>query len=570
MDTVMAAAPEYVDWPWEQIEPLYAALLERTITPETVDAFLRDWTELSERVGEIGQRLEVGTTQNTADEVLSARYRAYLEEIVPRAREAEHDLTERFLASGIVPEGMEIPARNMRAEVTLFRPENLPLQSEESLLVERYFKITGSQTVEWEGKAVPLVQLQPISEEQDRARRERAWRLAAERRRQDDSAIGDVWRGLLDNRLQQARHAGFGDYRSFRWIQLKRFDYTPDDAKAFDQSVEQVVVPAVARMFERRRRALGLESLRPWDRQVDIHGRPPLRPYDRQEELTQRASTVFHHLDSTLGAYFDIMRREHLLDLFSRENKAPGGYCTAFPAAHRPFIFANANGTRFDVEVVLHEGGHAFHVFERSHLPYHQQRGWENIPMEFAEVGSMAMEFLAEPYLTRDQGGYYTPEDAARARLDHLEQRVLLMWANLAMGDAFQHWIYEHPEDAHDTAALDAVWADLQDRFMPGIDWSGLEEFKGRGWRDTLHYFVAPFYIIEYAFAQLGAVQIWTRAQRDERDAVARYRHALSLGGTRSLPDLFDAAGARFAFDRDTLQAAVDQVDTAIAALQSF
>lgn len=569
MDTVMAGAPAYINWTWHDIEPRYRALQERDLNERTVDEFLRDWTELSEQVQEIGQRLEVSTTQNTADESLSARYRHYVEEIAPRVEEAEQGVRAHFLESGLVPEGMEIPVRNMRAEAELYRPENLPLFSEEALLVEQYYKVTGAQSVEWEGETVPVVRLQPVQEEQDRTKRERAWRLGAERRRQDDAVLDEIWGRLLDNRLQQARNAGFEDYRSYRWKVLNRFDYTPEDARTFHQSVEEVVVPAVRRMVERRRQALGVETLRPWDRLVDVHGRPPLRPYERPEELAERASVVFHRLDPVLGSYFDIMHQEHLLDLFSRDNKAPGGYCTSFPASGRPFIFANGNGTRFDVEVVLHEAGHAFHVFERRHLPYGPQRGWGNIPMEFAEVASMAMEFLAEPYLTVDQGGYYKPEDAARARLDHLEQRVLLMWASLAQGDAFQHWIYQHPEEAHDPMAVSKVWTELQERYQPGIDWSGLERFRANSWRDILHYFAVPFYYIEYAFAQLGAVQVWARSVHNEREAVAEYRRALALGGTRSLPDLFAAAGARFAFDRETLQAAVDRVEAAIAELQT-
>lgn len=559
---------DYLDWAWEDVAPLYGELEGRELSAGTVEGFLAGWSALAERVEELGQQLEVGTTRNTADEVLSARYRTYVEEMRPRIEEAEQALRAKLLASGLVPPGMEVPLRNMAAAARIFRPENLPLVAQESLLTERYYRITGARTVVWEGEEIPLAQLTRVQEEPERARREGAFHLSSGRRRQDDAALDEVWRELLTVRQRMAVNAGFDDYRSYRWIQLKRFDYTPEDCQAFARSVEEVVVPAVARMMERRRRQLGVAALRPWDLRVDPLNQPPLRPYRRPEELEERTSAIFRQVDPQLGEYFDVMRREGLLDLQSRKDKAPGGYCTVFPVRRRPFIFANSTGTRLDVETLLHEGGHAFHIFESAHLPYLPQRSFDHIPTEFAEVGSMAMEFLGEPFLTREAGGFYNAEDAARARLNHLRERVLLLWAQLAMGDTFQQWIYQHPAEAMDTARVSAVWRALHERFQPGVDWSGLEEELSGNWRDTLHFFQVPFYFIEYAFAQLGAVQVWSNAQRDRAEAVRRYRGALALGATRTLPDLFAAAGARFAFDRETLRQAVAQVETAISELE--
>lgn len=171
--------------------------------------------------------------------------------------------------------------------------------------------------------------------------------------------------------------------------------------------------------------------------------------------------------------------------------------------------------------------------------------------MEFAEVASQAMELLALPYLGRDEGGFYNPEDAKRARQEGLE-RVLLVLLYVAKGDAFQHWVYtEAPEDVS-AAELDAKWTELDERFAPGLDWTGLGHVRAKGWQ-YFHIFVVPFYMLEYAFAWLGAVQIWQNALSDPQATLKKYRAALALGGTRPLPELFEAAGARFAFDRETV-----------------
>lgn len=567
MVTALDNPPDFMAWTWDDIEPQYRELAGRTLTAETVDRFLRDWTDLGNRIGELGTRLDLATDMNTADEEASARFQTYVQEIMPRVEEAENELAKKLLDSGLQPDGLGVPLRRMRVDVELFREENLPLQTEEQLLVEQYAKITGGQTIEWDGEEIPLAQIMPILEEQDRGRRERAFRLAASRRLQDREAIHHVWQKLLDLRVRQAANAGFSDYRSYRWRELKRFDYTPEDAKRFHDSVEQVVVPVVAGWTRRRAERLGLPSVRPWDRNVDVFGRPPLRPYTTSEEYENGVLSMFRRVDPAIGARFNTMKDEGLLDLKSRKNKAPGAYCTSLPAMGRPFIFGNGTGVHDDIVTLLHEGGHAIHLFEMAHLPYGPQKGFGAIPMEFAEVGSMAMELLASPYLPRENGGFYSEADARRARVEHLEFALgILPWISVV--DSFQHWVYEHPEEAADADRADDVWVPLFERFMPYLDWSGLEAEQRNEWRRVIHIFQVPFYFLEYALAQLGAFQVWDNARSDQAQAVRHYREALALGGTRALPELFEAAGARFAFDEQTLRDAASLVDATIDELE--
>lgn len=566
--SILEDAPDFISWTWEDLEPRYSQLESREITANTIDEFLRDWSDLSDQVSEIRARLFIATTQDSTDEDAKRRFNAFLEGIFPHVEAAQQRLREKLLNSSLEPRGLEVPLRRLRMDVELYRDENVPLEAEEQKLSERYLSITGSQTVEWDGETISLTKLSVVQEETARGRRERAWRLARERMAQDRDAVDEIWKELLALRVQEAKNAGFDDYTSYRWKQLKRFDYTPENAKELHAAVEEVVVPVVARLYEKRRQRLGVETLRPWDLRVDPSGRPPLHPFDDTTELIGGISTIFHRLDPVLGEYIDTMSREGLLDLAPRINKAPVGYCYPLESSHRPFIFFEAVGKRLDVETLLHEGGHAAHVFESGALPYHLQRDLMSIPMEFVEVGSMAMEFLGEPYLTNEAAGFYSQEDAARARLDHIEQRVLAMWGSLALGDAFQHWIYAHPDQAAEPSGMDNAWMELNRRFEPVVDWSDLGEERKLTWRAIPHFFEAPFYLIEYALAQLAAVQIAANARKDERDAVQRYRHALSLGGTKPLPDLYAAAGARFAFNAETFRSAMSYLEATMDELE--
>jgi oligoendopeptidase F len=210
---------------------------------------------------------------------------------------------------------------------------------------------------------------------------------------------------------------------------------------------------------------------------------------------------------------------------------------------------------------MLHEGGHAFHGFECADLPYYQQG---DITMEIAEVASMAMELLAAPYLMAENGGFYhSQSDANRAFADHLAG-LIRFWGYMAVVDGFQHWAYTHIDDAHDIAQCDAKWTELWGRFMPVEDWTGFEDSLNGYWQRQGHIYGNPFYYIEYGLAQLGAVQVWRNSLHDHKGAVAAYRHMLSLGATKTLPDLFAAAGAKFSLDAATLREVIPLIEETI------
>ncbi|NCC31591.1 MAG: M3 family oligoendopeptidase [Chloroflexia bacterium] len=559
------SALETLEWGWNAWRPGFDLLREAPLDANTVATWLATWTTLSNLISETYARLSVATTCDTTDPVAERRFHAFLNDVYPQAMAADQVLKQRLLASGLEPAGFAVPLRHLRAEAALFREANLPLQTEERRLGNEYNRVIGAQTVHWDERELTIAQLAPYFEDPDRRVREQVWQLASTRQLADREAINDLWRQLLALRLQLAANADLPDYRIYAWQARQRFDYTPDDCLRFHEAIEAVAVPAAERVYARRAARLGLDRLRPWDIMARTSEDTPLRPFANGEELAARGEAVLSKVDPVLGGHFATMRREQLLDLDNRKGKAPGGYCTTFAAAGRPFIFMNAVGMATDVRTLLHEAGHAFHVFATDTLPYHQQR---SVPIEFAEVASMAMELLAAPYLRRSDGGYYADEAAyARARIEHLEG-ILLFWPYMAVVDAFQHWAYTHPKAADDPSACDRAWDDLWSRFMGALDWSGFENDRMTGWHRKQHIYRYPFYYVEYGMAQLGAVQVWRNALHDQPTAVKRYRQALTLGGTVTLPELFAAAGASFAFDHATLQAAVTLIEETIDELQ--
>lgn len=560
------SALEALEWPWQKYEPYFADLIERSLDANTLEIWMSDWSRLKMLVREVYSRLYVATTLDTADETAEKRFFCFLEEVFTYSEAATQKLKQKLLDSGLKPPNFGNQLRKMRAEAKLFREENLPLLSEEQKQANVYGKIVGAQVVEWEGKEVTLNQLQPVYQHHDRDKREKAWRLSMGRWLQDRQAINELWVQLMDLRGEIARNAGCSSYRQYRWQQLLRLDYTPEQCIQFAEAIAQVVVPAASELYEKRRQQLGLDRLRPWDLNVDPYNRPALRPYQSMEELQKKCSAIFHKVDPELGQYFDIMQQENLLDLENRKGKAPGAYCIDYLLSKRPFIFMNAVGLHEDVQTLLHEAGHAFHVFETVDLPYIQQQIYGT---EIAEVASMSMELLTAPYLAEEQGGFYSPADAARARIEHLEE-ALLFWPYMAVVDMFQHWVFKNHKAASKPDHCDAHWDELWQHFMPGVDWSGLEDEKVTGWHRKLHIHQVPFYYVDYGLAQLGAVQVWANSLQDQKAALRDYRTALSLGSTRPLPELFAAAGAKLAFDADTLSQAVELIMNSIEELEQI
>ncbi len=566
IDRIMSLTPEaFSVLGWAEIAPLFDAIAAAPLTDDTAIAWLTARARLNNLLEERENRLYVATTLDTADADAEARYFDYLTAIGENAEIADQRLREIILASGVQPPGFDTVLRGLRAQAALFREANIPLLTEEERLSNQYGRIAGAQTVTWDGEEKTLDQLLPLLCETDRAVRERAWRARANRQLADRPAFNALWTEMLALRDRIARNADHPQYLSYMWQVYERFDYTPDDCLRFHDAIESQVVPAARQLRQRQRDRLGVEALRPWDTDVDPHSRPPLRPFSDADALIRTSEAIFTRVDPALGGFFADMRVGALLDLANRRGKAPGGYCTEYPVSGKPFIFMNAVGLHDDVQTLLHEGGHAFHTYEYLTLDEYRR---VYAPTEFAEVASMSMELLAAPYLTTDHGGFYTPEEAARARSEHLHELIYFL-PYMACVDAFQHWAYTHVADALDPANCDATWGALWERFMPGIDYSGLEDVRVTGWHRKLHIFQVPLYYVEYGIAQVGAVQVWMNAMRDQAGAVAAYRRALALGGTEPLPRLFEAAGARLAMDEATLRVEVEAIVRAIDALEA-
>jgi oligoendopeptidase F len=548
---------------WDQVAPIYdqlAAGAPRCGSVAELEQWVLDWSELAAALDEESSRRYIAMTCHTDDPAAETAYLHFVERIEPRLKPRQFALERIYLEHPLRPKlpgtRYEVFDRNTKAQVELFRDENVPLETEEAKLGQQYQKLAGSLTVRFRGQEKTLAQMGKYLEEPDRALRQEAWELVANRRLAEADAFETQFDELVALRRRIAANAGFANYRDYAFRAHRRFDYTPEDCLEFHEAIAQEVVPLMRELQADRRGRLGLPTLRPWDLATDPLSRPPLKPFDGVDQLLAGAQRIFFKIDpDALNRQFLQMQERHLLDLVNRKGKAPGGYQCTLAEARLPFIFMNAVGIQRDVETLLHEAGHAFHALATRDEELYAYR---SAPIEFCEVASMSMELLGNEFLE----AFYPVPEANRARRDHLEG-IISIFPWIATIDAFQHWIYTQPNSTR--AERSAAWLSLMDRFGGEVDWRGYESARAHLWHRQLHLFLHPFYYVEYGLAQLGALQVWVNAKRNRVQALRDYKRGLALGGSRPLPELFAAAGCRFDFSRSAVKPLIHRVREELA-----
>tara|TARA_Y100000994_G_scaffold3735_1_gene3884 strand:+ start:467 stop:2149 length:1683 start_codon:yes stop_codon:yes gene_type:complete len=540
---------------WDELQPIYQEFLDREIvSADALESWLLELGQFDAYVGETGSMLYVDMTCDTENEEVKQAYLDFVEQVQPELAKVGDSLNRKLAESPYADEldsvEYNVLLRDTRMGIAIFREENIALGTELTKLGQRYNEICGAMTVQFDGEERTMQQMGKYLQVNDREVRESAYRAVGERRFQDAEEIDELYDKMIALRHQVAQNAGYENFRDYTFDSKRRFDYTPTDCEAFQTAIEQICVPLMREIDGERRDALGLKALRMWDMGHDVQGRNPLQPFTEVEEMVAGTSRMFHRLSSELGEFFDSLRDGTSLDLDSRKGKAPGGYQLQRDHSRKPFIFMNATGLQRDLETMVHEAGHAFHSIYADEIPLVDYR---SAPIEFCEVAAMSMELLTHDFLDE----FYSSDDANRAVREHLEGIVsILAW--IATIDAFQHWIYTNP--GHSKEERHQQWLNLGDRFGSILDWTGFEDWRKVGWQRQLHLFSYPFYYIEYGIAQLGALQLWLQYQKNPQTALDNYAKSMRLGGSRPLPELFEAGEMSFDLGNSTVQGLIDAV----------
>jgi len=542
---------------WETLEPYLKELLERELSSAgQLEQWLLDQSELEAAVSENACWRQINMTCDTENDQLEEAFNFFCLHIQPKIQPYSDALNKKLISSPLLDvldkEKYFTFLRNVRKSIDLFREENIPLQAEMAVLQQQFGQITGAMMVTVNGKEYTLQQAAKFLENPDRNLREAVYKKIKERWLLDKDKLAELYDKLIQLRNTLARNAGFKNYTDYRFKELGRFDYSSEDCFQFHHAVKEHVLPLVNGIYQKKKEKLGLETLRPWDLDAEPEGINPLRPFSTGEELLQKSIDCFTKIRPFFGECLVKMQELRHLDLESRKGKAPGGYNCPLAESGAPFIFMNAAGQMHDVTTMLHEGGHAVHSFLAHPLSL---SGFKEYPLEIAEVASMAIELISMDHWDTF---FSNTEDLKRAK-EHQLERVISIFPWIAVIDKFQHWIYSHPQHTHEERRN--AWENILEEFQDDvIDYSGLENYRSTAWQRHLHLFEVPFYYIEYGIAQLGALGMWMQYKKDKQLALDNYCNALALGGTKTLPDLYKAAGLEFNFNPGKIKVLMDFV----------
>ncbi len=515
---------------WYDFEPHYQALLHEMLTRTNLSAWLHRWSELEKHVWEMRAGFKRARSRNIEDESARLAYQRFTDEIFTPFQEISHALQAKLLREMTwkpLPEYAEM-VRRFQQESFAYQAENTLLERDIAELMDRYF-LVGSEISRLCNEATPTAVFsgRALAYSADPA----GERLAARSMR--------FFLPCSPNVGSIAKQAGFPTYTLYRWKQLNRSDYTPAEALAFHQTLAASILPIKTAWQQSHTQG---HLRQPWEvEQAPLELIRPL-PFQRTADLEATMAKVFSHLDADMGKMFERMHAG-FLDVDARPGKLQGSEEWFFPISELPCVRVFSNGTDEDVQLLMHECGHAWHDF----LSFtHQGLIWQcDFPDEFAEFAAISMTYLATPFLFQDQGGFYPVSE--RARFEAFLLYEPLRWLPyIARFDIFQHWLYTDAPERVEVSQLDAKWLELSQQFEPDVDWGAYEHECAHGWQQDGRLFGQPFYMLEYALAHMGALQLYQKASLDHSATWQNYRTALSLGGTRSLVDLFQAAGADF------------------------
>lgn len=538
---------------WEQLEKVLKEMEAVEISSaDDLIALIEKYSELSDILEEVGGWHTIRMTQAADDAELAKMQADFHEYIVAPAQPYFFKLGKKifeneFFAS-LPEEKYGHLGKILENEIGIYREENIALEVRENVLTGKYGEMYSRLTVEFEGQEKTLQEMSLILKDKDRDKREKAWRLVADKILEKKSDFEQLFDDMKSLRSKMAENAGFDNYRDYAHQALGRFDYSPQDLLEFHDSIREVVLPVMREIDDRRKQQLGVDTLRPWDMSVDLDGKI-LKPFSDTADLLSGAIKILGKVDPSFAEILSSMSEEKLLDLDNRKGKAPGGYSYPLAETGASFIFMNAVGIHRDVETILHESGHALHAFS---MRDEKTLGYKDYPSEVAELASMSMELFTLDYLDEF---YKDSEDLKKAKREQLESAISVFPAVAAI-DAFQHWIYLQKECG--AKERDEKFSELKDAFGTGVDWSGLEAEKSTGWLRVLHVFEVPFYYIEYAMAQLGAIALYKQYKEDPQRAVANYKDFMKMGYSKSVPEIYGAAGIKFDFSKEYLKELVD------------
>lgn len=507
--------------------------------------------DLSDKLFTAASLVSVRNSIDTKDPFYEEE-QSFFDENLPNLQQYEHLFLQKLLKSShrkaLEAElGTLIFAKGELAQKT-FSPEIIPDLQQENKLSTEYSKLLAGAKIEFDGGTYNLSQMAPFLQDKNRDTRHRAQLAVSGFFAENETQLDRIYDDMVKVRTEMAKKLGYESFVQMGYDRFGRTDYDANDVKNYRDQIYAEIVPVVTELNERKGVRLGIKDLKSYDLALSFLSGNPKPQGDRAWQV-DKATKMYDAMSKETSEFFHFMLDHELLELDSKPGKQGGGYCTYLPEYRAPFIFANFNGTSHDVDVLTHEAGHAFQVYQsRDLIPEYR---WPT--MEAAEIHSMSMEFLAWPWIHE-----FFLDDTPKYKFTHLAGALSFLPYGVLV-DEFQHHIYEKPELTPEERKT--LWRQLEKKYLPFKDYDD-DQFleKGTFWYRQGHIFGAPFYYIDYTLAQVCAFQYWVMAQSDHDKAFASYLALCKLGGSKSFVELLESAKLQNPFKSGTVKKIIEPI----------
>ena len=493
------------------------------------------WNELKSYISSEASRIGHEFNKNMSDKKLEAAEKYINQKLVPAITEPEFLLTKAFLESKHRDKLAEKFGQQLiptyETQLKPLDPINNKQRVEVSKLTTEYEKILAKAQITVNGKKYNSWEARALGFSADAGIRKKSYYARTRWYLNRHDKLARIYDELVELRAQMAKNVGYKSFVELAYENMGRTDYTAVEVAAFRSNVKKYMVPLWTRLAKQQAQELGTTKLKPWDMLYHPKYTLPVGsvPVDKQLLEIQK---LFNKLSPVLGKHFKFMVKNNLIDLKTRPNKRTGAYCTHFSDEAKVALLCNSTGDADDIRVLTHEMGHAFQGLESMPI---KTVDLQNPTYDLCEVHSMGMEFLTLPYLN-DLFGDKNSEKFAKERW----QEAIYTLCYICIVDEFQHWVYENPTSR--AQKRDDKWDELYNKYLPGLDFDGIENFKKSRWYMQTHIFSAPFYYIDYALAETGAMQLAMLDSKNHTKALDTYLDLCRLGGTKSILEAFDSA----------------------------
>ncbi len=535
---------------WKELLPILTELKQRNIdSVAQLEQWLLDRSELDAALEENLAWKYIKMNIDTRDAALAEAFNQFINDISPKVDVYSNDLNQKLLSSPyfdkLNTEKYFVFLRSLKKEAQMFREVNVAIKAKLATESQKYGTIQAALEIEHKGKKMTMQKASMLLKDSDRNERKVVFDKIIAKRMEVATQQDELLNELIAMRHQMAINAGYSNYRDFCFDELGRFDYTIADCEAFHKSVNEFVVPVVVEINNAKKAKLGLDNIKPYDNEAEPIGQKALSPFTSGAEMLDKSITCLNRTDPYFGHCIATMQEMGHLSLDSQPGKAPGGFNYPLYETGVPFIYTNNVGSQRDLVTFVHEAGHAVHSFLTHKL---ELTNFKSTPSEVAELASMSMELIT---MENWDVFYENPTDLNRAKIEQLEKIVTgLVW--IAVIDKFQHWLYLNP--SHTVAERNTYWLEINQITKDIVDWSDYPEYNATRWQNQLHIYEVPFYYIEYGFAQLGALAVWQNSRTNSVKAIESYKKALTLGYTKTIPQIYEAAGVKFDFSGENIQ----------------